>query len=166
MTSWSDPARLVTSIVSMCTPRNFIAKRVKKTIVPVISDFLSHPAYFYEFGEVNRNRTRLIFVNDKSKTALHKAYKYLHPPLTRSFQSTHRLGIMSRATTFYDLKPLDAKGGSYDFKQLYGKVVLIVNVASQCGYTPQYEELESLYRKYKDKGFVHPPPKKFRENVS
>ena len=35
-----------------------------------------------------------------------------------------------------------------------GKVVLIVNVASQCGYTPQYSALESIYEKYKDKGFV------------
>lgn len=35
-----------------------------------------------------------------------------------------------------------------------GKVVLIVNVASQCGYTPQYSALESIYEKYKDRGFV------------
>lgn len=42
----------------------------------------------------------------------------------------------------------------FDFSKLKGKKIMIVNTASKCGYTYQYEELQQLYKKYKDKGFV------------
>jgi glutathione peroxidase len=48
----------------------------------------------------------------------------------------------------------DIDGKEYELAQLKGKVVMIVNVASKCGLTPQYEGLEKLYQTYKDKGFV------------
>ena len=55
---------------------------------------------------------------------------------------------------FYTLAPVDKKGQPFPFDQLKGKVVLIVNVASKCGFTPQYKELEALYKRYKDEGFT------------
>jgi len=58
------------------------------------------------------------------------------------------------ATTFHQLKADLPGGTTYDFEQLKGKVVLIVNTASQCGFTPQYKGLQALHDKYKDKGLV------------
>ena len=56
--------------------------------------------------------------------------------------------------TVYDFKAKDIAGQETPLSQYQGKVLLIVNVASQCGFTPQYAGLESLYEKYKDKGFT------------
>lgn len=54
--------------------------------------------------------------------------------------------------SFYELTPKDAKNEPFPFSELKGKVVLIVNVASKCGFTPQYKSLEELNKKYADKG--------------
>ena len=56
--------------------------------------------------------------------------------------------------TIYDFKVKTINGEETTLEQYKGKVMLIVNVASKCGYTPQYDGLEALYRKYKDQGLV------------
>jgi glutathione peroxidase len=54
----------------------------------------------------------------------------------------------------YDYKVIDIEGIPFDLKNLEGKKVMIVNTASKCGLTPQFEELEKLYKTYKDNNFV------------
>jgi glutathione peroxidase len=57
-------------------------------------------------------------------------------------------------TSIYQFKVEDLSGNTFDFASLKGKKILIVNTASKCGYTPQYEQLEAVYNKYKNKNLV------------
>ncbi len=56
--------------------------------------------------------------------------------------------------TLHDFKVEDIYGDEFDLASLAGKKVMVVNTASKCGLTPQYEDLEKLYQDYSDKGFV------------
>ena len=56
--------------------------------------------------------------------------------------------------SIYDFKALTSKGKELDFAQFRGKVLLIVNTASKCGFTPQFAGLEELNQKYREQGLV------------
>ena len=56
--------------------------------------------------------------------------------------------------TIYDFTTLSNRGKEINLADYKGQVILIVNTASKCGFTPQYDGLEELYKKYKDQGFV------------
>jgi glutathione peroxidase len=60
-------------------------------------------------------------------------------------------GILTVAMNIYDFKVTSLDGGTIDFSAFKGKKILVVNTASECGFTPQYAELQELYKKYQDK---------------
>jgi len=62
--------------------------------------------------------------------------------------------INSQAQTIYDFKVSDIEGQTFDLATLKGKKVMIVNTASKCGLTPQFEQLQKLYTHFKDSNFV------------
>jgi glutathione peroxidase len=67
---------------------------------------------------------------------------------------TNKTEIAMEKQNIYQFKVEDLSGNTFDFSTLKGKKVMIVNTASKCGLTPQYKDLEVIYKEYKDNNFV------------
>jgi len=73
---------------------------------------------------------------------------------TKKNKTTTETTKTMSASNIYQFKVTDLYGKEFDFASLKGKKVIIVNTASKCGLTPQYKDLEAIYKEYKDKGLV------------
>jgi glutathione peroxidase len=62
--------------------------------------------------------------------------------------------LIAQTKSFYDFMVKNIDGEDFSLSSLKGKKVLVVNTASKCGFTPQYEDLQKLYEKYKSQNFV------------
>ncbi len=71
----------------------------------------------------------------------------------KSLSASNSQTVMAKEN-IYQFKVDDLYGKPFDFSTLKGKKILVVNTASECGLTPQYEQLQAIYDKYKDQNFV------------
>ncbi|KXS97577.1 hypothetical protein AC578_9768 [Pseudocercospora eumusae] len=94
-------------------------------------------------------RTRLSVTAARQPAFSKSVFHYPSIASPPHVQQQFSFANMASATTFYDFKPKDKKGNEYPLTNLKGKVVLVVNTASKCGFTPQFEGLEKLYKELK-----------------
>jgi glutathione peroxidase len=96
--------------------------------------------------------------NSKNMTSRQKVLKAIYPVfigISKLFgagnkEKTNSSGIPP-VVPFYSLRTIANDGKEMDFKKMKGKKILLVNTASDCGYTAQYDDLQKLYEKYNDK---------------
>jgi glutathione peroxidase len=105
---------------------------------------------FWSFVEIS-NR------NSKNMTARQKVLKAIYP-MWMWFSGKKGMNSKNLSNekitpdvSFYSLKDTSINGAVFDFEQLKGKKVMLVNTASDCGYTGQYDDLQKLSEQYKDK---------------
>ena len=127
----------------MIHTRKFIL--LKRTIITLVLLLISFSVYVVI---VNRN--------SKTMTARQQVLKAIYPAFMwfRKKSSKMETAPVKNSTvpvSFYSLKDTTIDGKEFDFSQLKGKKVLLVNTASDCGYTGQYEELQKLYTRFSDK---------------
>lgn len=100
--------------------------------------------------------TAVVLMKKKDMSYRQSILKTMYPVIMWSTGKSGKQQVQMNPTLkkgaidFYSLAALDITGKPFHFEQLKGKKVLIVNTASDCGYTGQYENLEKLYQQYKD----------------
>ena len=113
----------------------------------IINNMMELP--FCNYNETNKN---IVFLQlEKNKSFFMKIKTFIIAAVAL-LVALSGFGQNKKYKSIYDISVKDIKGNDVSLADYKGKVLLIVNVASKCGLTPQYEGLEDLYQKYKDQG--------------
>lgn len=118
-------------------------KKLKKIFIALVLVFIAFMGYVII---VNRNSTNMT-IRQKILKAVYPAIMWLSGKKSVTLTNTNA----APSIPFYSLKAVANNGTAFDFSQLKGKKVLLVNTASDCGYTNQYDELQKLYGQYQNK---------------
>lgn len=118
---------------------------IKRTILVLLLLFISFSVYV---TIVNRNSKQMT-ARQKVLKAIYPVFMWLNKKSSNMEKAPERTVVPP--ISFYSLADTTIDGKKFDFSELKGKKVLLVNTASDCGYTGQYEELQKLSNKFKDK---------------
>jgi len=142
-------------------------KQMKQKITdPYYKKMFDIEPKFYEQNDFLRsikiNYLRFQGLTDRQVEAFKRTVEELKDPKLKVQREAERdatkkqklIDKQAAKNPFYKFIIQDLNGNSVSFNEFKGKIVLIVNVASKCGYTPQYKGLQKLYDKYKNKDFV------------
>ncbi len=119
-------------------------RKLKISLIVIIASL----ALFWGYVEVINRHSKQMTTRQKIMKAIYPALMLFTKKKTGMTTAT---GKPEPPVSFYSLSVPSNAQQAYDFEQLKGKKVLLVNTASDCGYTPQYSELQKLYDQYKDR---------------
>ena len=105
---------------------------------------------FWSFVEISNRKTKDMTARQKILKAVYPMWIWFAGKKGINTKNLSNEKAMP-AVSFYSLKDTTINGAAFDFEQLKGKKVMLVNTASDCGYTGQYDDLQKLSEKYKDK---------------
>lgn len=118
---------------------------LKRTLLALLLLFISFSMYVVI---VNRNSKQMT-ARQKVLKAIYPAFMWFRKKSSKMETAPTKNSIAP--VSFYSLKDTTIDGKEFNFSQLKGKKVLLVNTASDCGFTGQYEELQKLYTRFSDK---------------
>lgn len=116
---------------------------MKKLIIIILLFLIAAAGYVLIANRNSKNMN----IRQKFLKAVYPAFMALSGKKAKAFGKEN----VQAPVSFYSLKPTANNGSEFDFAQLKGKKVLIVNTASNCGFTNQYDQLQELSEKFKDK---------------